>query len=372
MSKISAIIAALVLLCMLAAVPVSASESGKILGWGDQVGVDLSSEFMAVSAGGSHSLGLKTDGSVIAWGLNNVGQCSVPSPNTGFTAVAAGHWHSLGLKSDGSIVAWGWNYYRQCSVPPPNTGFVAVAAGHEHSLGLKADGSVVAWGRNDKSQCNVPSPNTGFVAVAAGGEHSVGLKADGSVVTWGNNNYGQCSVPSPNTRFVTVAAGYMCSLGVKADGSVVDNPAIRSAKLQPDGVFAGVYGGVISAAWSDEFYIEADNRTCGILVKKSGHGLAQGKNVNVAGVVRTNADGERYLDTSYVSATPFSGTIKPFGLTNRSLGGTDFLNPATLIGQQGITGGKGLNNIGLLVRVWGRVMEVVAGKVCGCYRHFLL
>ena len=40
-------------------------------------------------------------------GYNNYGQCNVPSPNTGFVAVAAGGYHSLGLKEDGSIVAWG-------------------------------------------------------------------------------------------------------------------------------------------------------------------------------------------------------------------------------------------------------------------------
>ena len=57
-------------------------------------------------------------------------------------------YHSLGLKADGSIVAWGDNCDGQCNVPAPNSGFVAVAAGTFHSLGLKADGSIVAWGDN--------------------------------------------------------------------------------------------------------------------------------------------------------------------------------------------------------------------------------
>ena len=54
-------------------------------------------------------------------------------------ALAAGARHSLGLKADGSIVAWGSNSFGQCSVPAPNRGFVGLAAGGEHSLGLKAD-----------------------------------------------------------------------------------------------------------------------------------------------------------------------------------------------------------------------------------------
>ena len=91
-------------------------------------------------------------GSIVAWGDNWAGQCNVPPPNTNFVAVAAGGSHSLGLKADGSIVGWGGNWAGQCNVPPPNTNFVAVAAGgwnvwgdaRAHSLGLKADGWVNA------------------------------------------------------------------------------------------------------------------------------------------------------------------------------------------------------------------------------------
>ena len=53
---------------------------------------------MAVAGGGDHSLGLKADGSIVAWGRNNHGQCDVPAPNTDFVAVVAGWYHSLGLK----------------------------------------------------------------------------------------------------------------------------------------------------------------------------------------------------------------------------------------------------------------------------------
>ena len=84
-------------------------------------------------------------------------QWDVPSPNTGFTAIPRGLITSLGLKTDGSIVAWGagesvetdYSNHGQSVVPSPNTGFVAIAAGGYHSLGLKSDGSILGWGGND-------------------------------------------------------------------------------------------------------------------------------------------------------------------------------------------------------------------------------
>jgi hypothetical protein len=46
-------------------------SQGSIVGWGAQVvGVDLSADFVAVAGGRYHSLGLKADGSIVAWGSN--------------------------------------------------------------------------------------------------------------------------------------------------------------------------------------------------------------------------------------------------------------------------------------------------------------
>ena len=155
----------------------SYAQEGSVVGWGSQVvGVDLSGDYVSVFAGYAHSLGLKNNGSIVAWGYNEHGQCDVPHPNTSFTAIATNNSHNLGLKDDGSIVAWGRNDYGQCDVPEPNTGFVAVAAGFLHSLGLKDDSSIVAWGRNNYGQCNVPEPNTGFVTIATSNLHGIATK----------------------------------------------------------------------------------------------------------------------------------------------------------------------------------------------------
>ena len=128
--------------------PAPASGQGEILGWGREVVLsheDLS-DLIATAPGSYHSLAVKADGSLVAWGYNSKSQSTVPTPNTGFVSVAAGAEHSLALKADGSIVAWGLNSSGQCNIPSPNSSFVAVAASANHSLALRDDGSIAAWG----------------------------------------------------------------------------------------------------------------------------------------------------------------------------------------------------------------------------------
>ena len=108
----------------------------------------------------------------MAWGSERLRPMHRSPPETPIAdviGVAGGEVHSLGLKSDGTIVAWGATATASDAVPEPNADFVAVAAGCMHSLGLKSDGTIVAWGANQYGQCDVPAPNADFVAGAAGG-----------------------------------------------------------------------------------------------------------------------------------------------------------------------------------------------------------
>lgn len=200
--------------------PHPGDQGGSIVGWGSQiVGADLSGGFVAVAAGNRYSMGLKPDGSIVAWGDNIGLQCRLPEPNTGFVAFAGGGSHSLGLKDNSSIAAWGSNWDGQTDVPEPNTGFVAVAAGWDYSLGLKDDGSIVGWGRNRFGQTDVPEPNTGFVDVARGWWHGLGLKDDSSIVAWGRNYFGgQTEVPEPNTGYIAVTGGGYHSVAIREHG----------------------------------------------------------------------------------------------------------------------------------------------------------
>ncbi|MEJ2722494.1 MAG: hypothetical protein P8181_15350, partial [bacterium] len=120
---------------------------GSIIGWGSRVVVEQSAldNLVTIAAGSYHSLGVNSDGAVVAWGNSSpFSQCNVPAPNTGFVAIAAGWRYGLGLKTSGTIVAWGWNFFDQCDVPEPNENFVAVAGCYTHSLALRRSPSTCA------------------------------------------------------------------------------------------------------------------------------------------------------------------------------------------------------------------------------------
>jgi alpha-tubulin suppressor-like RCC1 family protein len=106
--------------------------------------------------------------------------------------VAAGYRYTVGLKSDGTVVAVGSSKFGQCDVGNW-TDIVRVAAGNFHTVGLKSDGTVVAVGLNDSGQCDVGGW-TGITKIAAGNYHTVGVKFDGTVVAVGWNPDGQCAV----------------------------------------------------------------------------------------------------------------------------------------------------------------------------------
>ena len=174
---------------------------------------------VAITAGMDYTVGLKADGTVVATKYKDEsryyqGQCDVSNWKD-IVAVAADGWHTVGLRADGSIVEAGSGKLSEHDVSKL-TNIVAVAVGSGFTMGLKADGSVIEVG---KYICFV-SEWTNIVAVAAGSQHAVGLKADGTVVALGSNSDGQCNV-SGWRDIVAIAAGDDHTVGLKADGRVV-------------------------------------------------------------------------------------------------------------------------------------------------------
>ncbi len=126
-----------------------------------------------MAAGYYHTVVLKNNGTVVAWGWNAYGQTYVPvAAQSGVTAMAAGYYHTVALKNDGTVVAWGDNSYGQTTVPgAAQNGVTAIAAGALHTVALKNDGTVVLWGYSDPA----PAGLTGVMAIAAGYYHTVAL-----------------------------------------------------------------------------------------------------------------------------------------------------------------------------------------------------
>lgn len=224
----------------------------------------------AIAGGDSHTLALKSNGTVWDWGYNNYGQLGDGTTTnrtsavqvsglSGVTAIAGGRNHAVALKTDGTVWTWGYNYYGQLGdgtstnrTTPVQvsglTGVTAVAAGDYHTVALRVDGTVWAWGYNFFGQLGdgtntwrstpvqVWGPGgigflTGVTAIEAGYGHSVALKNDGGVLTWGYNAYGQLGDgtttqrTSPVTVIVlsgatSIAAGYGYTAALKSDGTV--------------------------------------------------------------------------------------------------------------------------------------------------------
>jgi len=214
-------------------------SEGTVVAVGDnrweQCDVDNWMDIIQVAAGGDHTVGLKSDGTVVAVGEKRYGRCDGYGRCdvggwAGIVQVTAGNYHAVGLKDNGTVVAMGpsygsWAHHGQCDVGNW-TDIIRVAAGDNHTVGLKSDGAVVAVGWNDDGQCDVGNW-TDIIRVAAGRWHTVGLKSDGTVVALGSCSLGRCDVGAW-TDIVQVAAGFAHTVGLKSDGTVVAVPEDRS------------------------------------------------------------------------------------------------------------------------------------------------
>ncbi len=175
----------------------------------------------AIAIGDEHSLALKSDGTIIAWGMGLYGETTIPAGLKDVVAISAGNEHSVVLKRDGTVDVWGNNVFGQTTIPKELKNVTAIAAKGNYTIALKADGTVVAWGRNDKGQCTVPAGLSGVVAIAAGFQHAVALKNDGTLVTWGNEEFGVAEPPIGLSNIIAISAGYQFTVALKSDGSVV-------------------------------------------------------------------------------------------------------------------------------------------------------
>ena len=131
--------------------------------------------------------------------------------------------------------------------------------------------------------------------------------------------------------------------------------AASPLKLSADGTSIDESGLIVTGVFSGCFYVETVNRSSGIRVEQSTPVVRRGQSVRVAGTMRTNSDGERYVEATQVTTQGF-GSIAALKVNERTLGGGDwYYNPINGAGQQGTKSGFGMNNIGMLIKVIGTV-----------------
>ncbi|WCN37161.1 S-layer homology domain-containing protein [Aneurinibacillus uraniidurans] len=210
----------LALLALYAPAPVSAANIGDYKG--------------KISTNGNYSMGIR-DGKVIVWGnamsfFGSVADVPVDA-QTDVVAVAAGLSQAVALKSNGKVVAWPTlpsnGSGGPTNVPADLTNVIAIAAGENHTLALTDNGKVVGWGGIAWGIPTVPNPpesvpieaQTDVVEIAAGGMYSAALKKNGSIVVWGLSLPPEVINPT-GSPVVDIAVNGSYLMAVKQDGKV--------------------------------------------------------------------------------------------------------------------------------------------------------
>lgn len=187
--------------------------------------IGTANDWLTVSAGAVHTLALKTNGTLWAWGNGQFGQLgnglfNSATPNVtqigtanDWTEISAGNRFSLAIKNNGTLWAWGWNNTGQLgdnttvdqNVPiqiGTATDWLRIDAGDQHSLGVKTNGTLWSWGNNTSGQLGNGNNTTSLIPiqigtltnwllVSAGVNHSIATDNSNFLYTWGNNTNGQ-------------------------------------------------------------------------------------------------------------------------------------------------------------------------------------
>jgi gliding motility-associated-like protein len=205
-----------------------------------QIGTD--NKWVSVSSGSAHTLGLKSDGTLWAWGSNEAGKLGVgPSisealvpiqvgTDNKWVSISAGYGTSFGIKSDGTLWAWGHGQlgalglgnFNNISTPTQlgnEKRWIAVDAGQGHTIGIKVDGTLWSWGENDLGQLGYSNGYTNhfspirigsgtYIDATAGANHTFALSSSRNLFCYsGTNIQGQLGLGTFNNGQTILSCG---------------------------------------------------------------------------------------------------------------------------------------------------------------------
>src|SRR5690606_17477954 len=253
--------------------------------------------WVAVAGGNSHSVALRSDGSLWVAGDNGYGQLGISGSqhltfqrvgsDDDWVAIGVGDYYTLAIKADRSLWAWGRNRFGQLGtgstaqqnapVRISGNGWVQVAGAADHTVAIRADGSLWAWGDDTYGQLgngsatdNVTSPPrvgtaNDWLPVSAGiaGGATVAIKTDGTLWGWGRNISGELGlgpVTGPTSPqqlsqandWIDISTGSGFTIALKADGTLWAsgaNPRGRLGTNDPDGYNRYEFGQTLGAGW---------------------------------------------------------------------------------------------------------------------------
>jgi alpha-tubulin suppressor-like RCC1 family protein len=229
-----------------------------------------SNRFRQISSGGEHTCGINGNGDIFCWGNNNHGQLGIGSiggdshlpaqvstsqvsGETYFIQVSAGGSHTCAITSDGVAYCWGEDTFGRLgdggaetdqsepvAVNPATisgeTYFRSISAGQFHTCGITVAGKVYCWGSDTNGalgdgggEANALSPSqldttviTGeksFIKVQSGRYFSCGITSDRATYCWGQNDLGQLGDGTINPAYSPSA---LDNTGLPADAVLKD------------------------------------------------------------------------------------------------------------------------------------------------------
>jgi alpha-tubulin suppressor-like RCC1 family protein len=231
-------------------------KDGTVIAWGGNDGqsnpaIEKLTGVTAIGVGPFNTFLVK-DGSVVGYGMfadaksvSNI-PVTVP-PLSNVVAVASGLAHAVALKTDGTIAIWcSHDGYRQCSSMPDFQGLkvTAIAAGDNFTLTLMEDGTLRWWGEKKLETGPDPSTLRDVVAISACVWHAAALLKDGTVVGWGEASTGQPPAGLNNVK--AIATGGHHTVALKKGGTLVTWGDLYNAKatggLQVPAALSGLNG----------------------------------------------------------------------------------------------------------------------------------